>query len=304
MLSLETISARSAAAAATVFAVVVAYERRIDDVPAWPYLLERLKARDQGETPCVSAFVLHRVLIYDNSATPCACPPLDLAGAIYVHDPSNGGTAAAYSRACREAADCGSDWLLLLDHDTSLPTGFIEAAAAAHAQQRLWPACALLPWVLHNGEVVSPARVTPSGAVVPLRKRWPVTADQALTGISSGSLIRVDALAELLPFPSSLWLDYVDHWIFMQLRQHGARLAVFDATLQHDLSVSDIRTLSTRRLTSILDGEATYVALLGMRARLVHPLRLMARALRYAFQRPELAKHLLIWVSRRLRRTA
>ncbi len=282
--------------------VIVVFERDLDVVLAWPFLRQRLITDvDVGAAAEDCGLLLDHVLIYDNSSQSRAKPTEHLPGCIYVHDAGNGGTAAAYGRACAIACEKGIDWLLVLDQDTSLPCGFLEAASAALAACPLRP-CALVPWVFHGVSVVSPARVTDTGTIVPLQYEAPPPVAQDLTAISSGSLIHVPTLAAHMPLPRGLWLDFVDHWIFLQLRTLSLPVVVFDASLQHDLSVCTVESLNLKRLTSILNGEASFLAMLGTKAQLVYPFRLVARVLRYAWIRPELAMHTLTWIVHRMRR--
>jgi hypothetical protein len=282
-------------------AVIVLFERDLDQVLAWSFLRRSLNAvADHGGATASCGFLLDHVLIYDNSRHARAKPSEHLPNYSYVHDAGNGGTGAAYARATTLAREAGIDWLLLLDQDTTLPYGFLDAASAALMNSTRQP-CALVPWVFQGARVVSPARVTAVGSVVPLRYEAAPPVARDLTAISSGSLLHVPTLASLMPLPNGLWLDYVDHWIFAQLRIRQRPVAVFDASLQHSLSIFTLESLNLNRLTSILNGEAAFLAMLGIGARLVYPLRLAARVLRYALIRPELAMHTLVWIVHRIR---
>jgi len=281
--------------------VIVVYERDLDEVHAWPFLLHGLiTSADGGDAAEKHGFLLDKVLIYDNSPKARAKPKEHLPGCIYVHDASNGGTAAAYSRACSIAHEAGINWLLMLDQDTFLPCGFLEAASIALARSTFRP-CALLPWVFQGTSIVSPARITGVGTILPLQHEVPLHMTSELTAISSGSLFYAPTLSSLMPIPGDLWLDFVDHWIFWQLRIRTLPVVVFDASLQHSLSVTNVESLNLRRLTSILNGEAFFLALLGTKARLVYPFRLAARVLRYACIRPDLAKHTIVWIVHRMK---
>ena len=197
------------------------------------------------------------------------------------------------------AQEAGIDWLLLLDHDTLLPVGFLEAASLAlnHANSRVG---ALVPWVYHGACVVSPAKVSQIGTIVPLQyqNQQPLVSD--LTAISSGALLYVPMLVKKLPFPNGLWLDYVDHWIFSQIHACGWQIMVFDTSLQHDLSVFAIESLSLARLTSILNGEAAFLRTLSSRARFVYPFRIALRVFRYLLVKPTLAIHTIKWIINRI----
>lgn len=281
----------SGADPASVLAVLVVYERDIDQAEAWPALLHMLAATDLSSSGNVLR--LTHVLIYDNSQSPRARPTSLVSRCTYIHDADNGGTAAAYRHAARLGASLGATWLLLLDHDTGLPPALLQSAGAALAKSAPRPPAALLPWVLHGDLVVSPARITSIGTVRPLVRGARLNAGWHLTGISSGSFMRLDEFDALARMPRGLWLDYVDHWIFAMLASRGGSMALIDCALQHDLSVTHIDRLSTTRLQSVLAAESIFVATLQWPARALHPLRLLARAMRVARARPSHARTIL-----------
>ena len=282
-------------------AVIVVFERNLDEVLAWPFLRKNLV--DVGVCNTVTercSFLLDHVLIYDNSLQASAKPEGDLPGCTYIHDPSNVGTAGAYARACIIANQLGIDWLLLLDQDTKLPCDFLYAASTALINGACSP-CALVPWVFQDSRVVSPALVTILGSIAPLEYKATTSSMPNLTAISSGSFFHVPTLTSFMPMPNGLWLDYVDHWIFSQLSMRGLTVVIFDAPLHHNLSVLSLESLSQSRLNSILDGEAVFLSMLGIRARLLYPFRLVARVIRYSWVRPELAKYTFAWIYHRIR---
>ncbi len=267
----------------TVLAVLVVYERGLDQVEAWPALQQMLAA---SHSMPGAALRLTHLLIYDTSALPRARPATLVSRCTWVHDPRNGGTAAAYAHAARLAPSVGASWLLLLDHDTRIPPTLLQSAHAALVQSAPQTPAALLPWVMHGSSVVSPARITTAGTVRPLVRGAPLAADWHLTGIASGSFLRLRDVEEFDRMPRGLWLDYVDHWIFAQLALRGRPVALIDCTLQHDLSVTHIDRLGDARLDGILAAESVFVSALPWPARAVHPWRLLARALRMARARP------------------
>lgn len=272
-------------------AVLVVYERELQQVNAWPLLVDALS------TASCAGFKLEHVMVYDNSWNPKAQAAAANDACSYVHDRSNGGTAAAYERAVEVAVQRRIEWLLLVDQDTDLPPEFFGAAAASLASLPLERLGALVPTVMDHDKAVSPARVTLFGRIKPLRRQGAFGPLAGITAVASGSLLRVAELRPLMPLPRELWLDYVDHWVFVQLTHRGARIAVFDAVLRHSLSVMRPAQLDRRRLNSILDGEFYFQRLLGPLARGVYPLRILARLARYAVISPRLAVNLLQWMA-------
>lgn len=267
-----------------ILAVVVVHERDLGEVEAWPVLHTDLATGNPQ---------LAHVLIYDNSTVPRAQPTSEMQRCSYVHDVDNGATAAAYGCAAQLAESLGCSWVLLLDHDTRLTARYLLQVHAAIASPEAAAARALLPWIVHDAHVVSPARVTWAGSIRPLRRGLLVEPHWRLTGIASGSLIRTSAVSLLRPLLQESWLDYVDHRMFASLGDQRGALVVFEASLEHDLSVVNPGELSRERLRSILAGEARFIRGLPWPARVIYPLRLLARAWRLAWVRPSLAATVL-----------
>jgi hypothetical protein len=283
---------RSRQITAIVMAVLVVYERGLAEVAAWTMLRSWLQTTGPDGSRSGA-----RVLIYDNSAAERARPLQELPGCLYVHDPNNGGTAAAYACATRVASEIGVEWLLLLDHDTSVPEHFLEEAATTVFSGSA-SAAAWVPWVrLGNGAIISPVKVTWMGGFRPLHPGVLPSSGMHLSAIASGSLLRVASMRELLPWPKGLWLDYVDHWIFAQLHRRGLQTLILNQVLQQELSITAPKSLSPARLVSILNGEVIFQGLLGTCARLVYPWRLAWRVLRLARSNPGLAVHALKWIA-------
>lgn len=257
-------------------AVLVLYRRRLEDVACWPVLSTWLQRQAGGLRQCV---------IYDNSPV----TPIDAAtlppGAVLIHDPDNGGTAPAYVAAVAIARRTNCRWLLLLDQDTSLPDDYLSRATAALLAMP--SAAALVPRVRHGEQLVSPAVITRLGSVRPCEH--PDVRDGLPTAISSGTLIRHQTISTAA-FPPEIWLDYVDHWMFLNLSSRGETIGLIDTTLSHDLSVRRPATLSVDRIRSILAAERAFFARVGGPAASLLPLRRLLRALRYTLiGRPSLA---------------
>jgi GT2 family glycosyltransferase len=277
-------------------AVVVLYKQDVAQVGSWPTLLDWLsQVKSTG-------FKLERVLIYDNSPEPISPEKLAfIAGCSYWHDGNNGGTGAAFERAATVANELGINWLLLLDQDTVLPSGLLEAAAGSCSMESADPPGALVPWVSHDGKIVSPVRITPTGFIRPLAPGAMKGGADVISAVASGSILHVSTLRAILPMPELLWLDFVDHWIYWRMALLGRRIVVVEAVLQHRLSVETPAMLSRNRMFSILDGERFFVTQLGIMARVIYPLRLLGRLAQYVMISPRAAGHLLEWLSMRMR---
>ena len=252
-----------------VLAVLVLYERPLEAAVAWPTLLAML-----GQPGALS---LRHCLVFDNSPDPLAPIEALPAEASISATRVNRGTAGAYAAALERAESEDCDWMLRLDQDTSLPSDYLLRAALA--REATPAAVALTPRIRDCGRLVSPAVITPTGSVQPVVD--PRCAFGQPTAISSGLVVARDAVRAAQPFPEPIWLDYVDHWIFLIIAREDAGIGLINADLSHDLSVRNPGTLSVPRLESILAAESAFYEALSATARRWLPVRRLARACRY-----------------------
>jgi len=272
-----------------VYAVVVVYRRAWGDAAAMPLLRDWRDADvSDRRTPA-----LRQLLVWDNSPEPVGPPPADRDRFDYMSDRGNGGTRAAYTEAGRRAAALGVPWVLLLDQDTLPPEGFAAAVGRAIADPSNAGAAALVPRVLHDGQLVSPAVILPSGRVVPRHlgaaSGVGVAGAGVPTAIASGTLIRTADLQALIPIPAEFWLDFLDHWVFRELHRRGRPIAGIDCDIAHQLSVKDPGSMSELRFRNVLRAERRFMADLPTAARWAYRLRLGLRAVRLAPRAPALS---------------
>jgi hypothetical protein len=254
----------------TVLAILVLYGRKPEEAASWPTLMALL--RNDGPLR------LDHCLVHDNSPERHA-PAIVAASNISVRwTPDNPGTAGAYINAVDVAQAHGCDWLLLLDQDTDLRADYLDRAA--RTLDALPNAAILVPRVRHGHDLISPATIGSRGGVKPTDR--PSTRPGIPTAISSGIILRKTALASVPPFPRAIWLDYVDHWMFLSFARRKLAIGLIDADLSHDLSIRTPKTLSTERLASVLAAENAFNDTMTGGPRGWLRLRRVARAMRYA----------------------
>jgi GT2 family glycosyltransferase len=205
------------------------------------------------------------LVLYDNSPERSQTE-MDFA-VDYVHDPANGGLAAAYNYALARAENTGCAWLLLLDQDTTLTPEFInellECVSAGPEQENV---AAIVPKLVVRGTIQSPAE----HFIDYMRHQFssPLkTIDLEVVGVqrgrisayNSGSTLSVRALREIGGFPEEFWLDYLDHAVFHALDLRGRGVYVLRAALQHDLAESDLNSRPLWRFRSVLRSQALFV---------------------------------------------
>jgi hypothetical protein len=251
-----------------VMAVLVLYRRAAHEAASWPMLCAMMGHPGK--------FVLKHCLIHDNSPQEVTHFYQHLPQGFELRlNPGNVGTAGAYAGGLDVAKAQKCEWLLLLDQDTLLPTDYLARAAAS-----LSAADVLVPRVWHGEQLLSPGVLTTTGSIRPTYN-LPEYGQGRATAISSGVLARVTAIEASLPFPREMWLDYVDHWMFLSFARNGFRIAAINADLAHDLSIKEPASLAPDRLESILRAETALYRHLGIAARLILPIRRAMRGLRF-----------------------
>lgn len=250
-----------------------------------------------------------RLLVYDNSPADSGLATDESSGlredmplnVRYVCDESNGGLAAAYSRALAEAGaesdaagdaktafrDGGADWLLLLDQDTTLTAEYLrEAAWLATELADDETVGAIVPKLRSGGLIRSPHRAL-GWAQAPLGEKFAGRAQEDVTAYNSGALLRVSAMQKLGGFPPGFWLDYLDHATFTELRQAGFGVWVMAAELEHAMAWEDPqREMSVERFRGVLAAEKRYHERYGTwGSAIAFRLRMLKKAVEYSFWR-------------------
>ena len=276
-------------------AVLVLYEKEIEKAESFSTLMSLL--RDSLN----DRLVLRHILIYDNSKQKHNFKLSDgVSGVTYFHNPLNGGTVAAYSYAFELAKGVGASWFLLLDHDTAIPLKHLALAAYELINIQDSNIAALVPCVKHGDAIVSPALLNRYGSVTPTEDIKNKKLTDIVTAISSGAFINAGALKDIMPFPNELWLDYVDHWIFLRFSRAKWNVKSFSAKINHHLSVEEPSELSASRVISILNGEAVLLSLIGGPAKKTYYLRIAYRVFKYLRKNPNLVPPMLRWLAHRM----
>ena len=235
------------------FAVIVLYRARIETCVSYRDLLRAAIRLNNGDGKV-------SILLYDNS--PVRNAPGELPqGVLYHPATSNEGVAGAYNYALNLARAQGSEWLLTLDQDTSLPdrflTDMLDAARSLESNKNIG---AIVPQVFTEDRMISPhfysiaawPRFLPAGFLG--------TSEATLFAINSASLLRITALESIGGYDPAFWLDASDLVLFARLARAGFSVYVLGSLrVQQLLSHLDQATpLSPTRLSNILAAESAF----------------------------------------------
>jgi GT2 family glycosyltransferase len=244
-----------------ILAVVALYEQS----PRESNALSSFGAILNGDLAMASHFSL---VIYDNSAE--SHQIAEDFTLHYVHDPANGGLAAAYNYALSRAEETGYEWLLLLDQDTTLTREFlaelIDCTRALRTQDNV---AGIVPKLMVRGTILSPSenfidflRHQFRNYVQTLGHAAGIQQGQ-VSAYNSGSTLSVPVLRSIGGFPEEFWLDYLDHAVFHALCMSGHRVYVLHAVLQHDLAESDLNARPIWRFRNVLRAQSLFVKRTG-----------------------------------------
>ena len=267
-----------------VTAVIVLHERRCEESEAL-HSLEKILVADRSAALCI------RVLLYDNSTQQQACPVSAAAAIEYVHDAVNGGLAAAYTYGLKRAQAARSEWLLLLDQDTTLTPAYVtEMLAAIDEAKADDTIAAFVPILEMDGTIYSPERdfFYHLRHQFPWAKNYPLPRNSAgvqsypLNAYNSGVALRVRTLHEMGGFPAGFRVDYLDHSVFRVLQQGGYSVAVLPCILQQKLSHNDLNQVSLARHRSVMHAQCLFVSRYGtLLDRLLFRIWLLRKARHY-----------------------
>jgi GT2 family glycosyltransferase len=252
---------RSASPGCRILAIVALYKQTAAESHALSSFFSILNDHPQ----VASRFSL---VVYDNS--PHGHEVADTFPVDYVHDPLNGGLAAAYNYALQRAIQSGFEWLLLLDPDTTLSSEFfVELLACANGLQTEDKVVAIVPKLMVRGTILSPAehfidfiRHQFRNSVLTLDQAAGVQRER-ISAYNSGSTLSVSVLRSIGGFPEEFWLDYLDHAVFHTLSSSGYRVYVLHAVLEHELAESDLNARPIWRFRNMLRAQSLFVKYAG-----------------------------------------
>jgi GT2 family glycosyltransferase len=214
----------------TVLAVIVLFKKQPYESSALQSVLRAAASVPQGR-------LWLKVLLYDN--TPGGQEPGVLLEHVeYRNASGNHGLASAYNEALRMANTERFDWLLTLDHDTTLPEHFLHRISEAIESLTSRPdIAAIVPEIWDHDVFISPNTIS-FGRSRRLPRQFVGVPQGEVAAINSATTWRVSAWRELGGFNPLFWLDYLDLWAFHAIQRAGYRIYVTgDLHVDHELSL-------------------------------------------------------------------
>lgn len=272
-----------------IFSVLVLYKKRLDETQTFASLVDSYLKAGISKTE-------FSLLVYDNSPDKQHVfldAPFDYQ---YVHDPQNNGLSAAYNLALKKAVSMNYPWLLLLDHDSGLPSDYFTSI-----ERKIYSSdesvVSFVPKMICNGAVVSPLKVILGIQFRPISKRHTGICDFQMTAINSGALVNVAFMEQIGGFNDLFKLDFLDHWLFNEIYSRGKKVYVLNSFMQHELSVNNINeNMSSVRYMNILSSEKTFYLKYKTRGQnVLYLIKLFIRLIKFAlFKSNKNLSHLVL----------
>lgn len=201
----------------------------------------------------------------------------------YFHDPLNSGLSKAYNHALELAVNNKSSWLLLLDQDTYFTKEYIDSIETLEIDKLGDKIVAIIPRVdsLTNNQKISPAKILLGGICRPFECQKGIVKSK-ISGINSGTILKVDYLKSINGFNTNYTLDMLDHWYFKKIFNDKEDVFLLDAVINQDLSVLENfeDAVSIQRYKQMLNAEYLFMKEESFISLVVFRLRLISRVLK------------------------
>jgi GT2 family glycosyltransferase len=247
-----------------IVAIIVLYQRAPDESQALCSFIRVIEANPHLAD-------LFSLVLYDNSSERHDFRTIKDFPILYEHDPTNAGLATAFNFALAHAEAQQSEWLLLLDQDTS-PTSdfFLELAECTDRLLTRREVASIVPKLLVKGKVHSPE----AHFIDQLRHQYRRSGHSVKrdnvgiqlgrpSAYNSGATFRISALRTVGGFPRMFWLDYLDHAVFHALSSRGFQMYVLRTEIEHEISQSKLSDVPAWRQRNFLWAQTLFVKQTG-----------------------------------------
>lgn len=155
----------------------------------------------------------------------------------------NIGLSRAYNFVLNKIKLNKSDYLLILDDDTTLNDEYIREVLESINENN---ADILLPLVWSKDELISPSYVSFNCRVKRIKDASAIN-KKNITAINSGMVIRTN-IYNNIKYNENLFLDYVDHDFMKKVRENNYKIKVLNSSIYQAFSRNEKQTLSNVKI--------------------------------------------------------
>lgn len=250
-------------------------------------VLYKTKLEDSRTIHSLSSFINQSIdiFVFDNS--PIAQYDknsfiYDKFNVTYCSNIFNPGLAVAYNEALSLALLNNRKWILLLDQDTLLTPEYLEELKSINLDDFSTQVVAIIPRVFSlNNNSISPSKMFVGGICRPVNLPDGLV-KSSITGINSGTLLRVEYMNSINGFCLDFPLDMLDHWYFRKIFKDGKFVFLMKSSIEQDLSVSNNfeNNISFDRYKMMLNSEYLFIREQGFFGKVIFRLRLFLKIIK------------------------
>lgn len=256
-----------------IFIVIVLYKTKLEESNTMISLQE-----------CIAQNI--SILVFDNSPI----PQYDRSDFVfnkfnihYYHDPNNPGLSTAYNYALHLAKEANYNWLMLLDQDTIITKDYINEIQSLNFNELSDKVVAIIPRVVSSidNKIIAPVKVF-VGAVFRPVSLCSGDVTEKISGINSGTMLRISYLNSIGGFSKNYSLDMLDHWYFRKIFNDKKIIYLLKSNIHQNLSIySGFEThVSFVRYQQMLVAEKLFVSEDGPFSSFIYKFRLIFRVLK------------------------
>ena len=241
-------------------------------------VLYKTKLEDSRTIKSLSLYLKNNIdiFVFDNSPNPQYNKEFFTHGIFNVHyqcNTLNPGLAFAYNEALKYASLYNKEWVLLLDQDTELTKEYIEEISSINLDDFSIEIVAIIPKVFSSkNKLISPSKINIDNGLI----------KSSITGINSGTILRVNYMKSINGFCLHFPLDMLDHWYFRKIFKDKKYVFLLKSSIKQDLSVSNNfeNNISLDRYKMMLNSEYLFVSEQGVFGEMIFRLRLFLKIIR------------------------
>lgn len=219
------------------------------------------------------------IIIYDNSDNPWRNSNKDLCrkmGYEYITHDKNTGLSIAYNEIIKKVQQMNEQFYISwFDDDTTIPDEYFKAMEYWIHQNKY---DVLIPIVMDNVGILSPSYIWKN--FYPIRVKQIQNLNTNVTAINSGLCVSWEVY-EKISYNEKLFLDYIDHTFFNELRENKYTFKIVNTTLEQSFSETSNQTKEQAEKRFIIYAKDFSTAFSGWYTKLFLLVRAAKKSLKY-----------------------
>lgn len=178
------------------------------------------------------------IIVFDNSTIDYGNKEYCEANGIsYYTVNKNIGLSRAYNFVLNKIKLDKSDYLLILDDDTTLNDEYIKEVLESINENN---ADILLPIVMSNKKIISPSNIQFECRVKQIENLDEINLNK-ITAINSGMVVRTSVYNYVL-YNEDMFLDYVDHDFMSKIREKRMKIKILNSKINQNFSRDEVKS--------------------------------------------------------------